>query len=135
MSRLHANKPAGFEDMMFDRNSAYHLEEDKKQEETVGQNSPKINEAFDPGQLIMDRNKSYISKNSLNERQSQGSHDFSEASQELIDIQNGKKKKESALDLKNQNTSNENDAPFKNIDPTGIFQQCVDPDVCDTHDH
>jgi len=41
----------------------------------------------------MDRNKSYISnKNSLNERMSHGSHDFSEASQELVDIQNGVKK-------------------------------------------
>ena len=74
----------------------------------------------------MDRNKSYISKNSLNERPS----DFSSvASQELVDIQNGvKKPKQTALDLKNQNTSNEGDAPFKNVDPSGIFQQCVDQD-------
>lgn len=84
----------------------------------------------------MDRNKSYISKNSLNERQSQGSHDFSEASQELIDIQNGvKKKKQPELDLKNQTTSGEGEAPFQNVDPSGIFQQCVEQDGCEDHDH
>jgi len=32
MSRMRSNKPSGFEDMMFDRNSAYH-EEDEKEEE------------------------------------------------------------------------------------------------------
>lgn len=84
----------------------------------------------------MDRNKSYISKNSLNERLSQGSHDFSEASQELVDIQNGiKKPKQPALNLKNQKSSNEGEAPFKNVDPSGIFQQCVDLDGCEDHDH
>lgn len=106
-SRIHnyQQKQVGFKEMMDDRNSAYQdFQEEEKLPVKDDFESPKM---VDPSQLLMERDKSYVSnKNSINERQSDNdSHDFSQASQELVDHQNGLKKQEpnkkAALNLNN----------------------------------